>query len=272
MITCFAPLTIHSCPADPTDSRSYLTVADKRAQQVILDAVLAEWPELCIVAEEDEQDEGWCVPEEYRNALDKTLFEGEKAFPVPKELQDLPLSDVCLFIDPVDGTREFVQGRLLSVCNLIGVSVRGRSVAGVIGLPFHDEQCTRDASPQAAPPSSASGVTLYALGETIGGLGTIIENEAAEGRSGEGGQQQRWKTATSAKVKDPSLIMAQHIVDSCTTAPLHLVAGGCGNKIVRLLTGEADVAMFNLGTSVWDTCATEVRRCEDSVSSWPRAC
>ena len=57
MITCFAPLTIHSCPADPTDSRSYLTVADKRAQQVILDAVLAEWPELCIVAEEDEQDE-----------------------------------------------------------------------------------------------------------------------------------------------------------------------------------------------------------------------
>lgn len=30
---------------------------------------------------------------------------------------------------------------------------------------------------------------------------------------------------------------------------------GCGSKALAVLTGEAHVAMFNLGSSLWDTCA-----------------
>ena len=43
---------------------------------------------------------------------------------------------MVVFIDPVDGTREFVEGRLNACQNLIGISYRGRAVAGVVGLPF----------------------------------------------------------------------------------------------------------------------------------------
>ncbi|KNC70976.1 hypothetical protein SARC_16492, partial [Sphaeroforma arctica JP610] len=48
------------------------------------------------------------------------------------------LDDLCVFIDPVDGTREFVEGRLYACQTLIGISWRGRPVCGVVGLPFHD--------------------------------------------------------------------------------------------------------------------------------------
>ena len=46
------------------------------------------------------------------------------------------MEDVCVFVDPVDGTREFVEGRLENCQCLIGISVNGRAVAGAIGLPF----------------------------------------------------------------------------------------------------------------------------------------
>ncbi len=35
-----------------------------------------------------------------------------------------------------------------------------------------------------------------------------------------------------------------------------LVAGGCGNKVLQLLLNRADLAVFNLQCSRWDTCAT----------------
>jgi hypothetical protein len=35
-----------------------------------------------------------------------------------------------------------------------------------------------------------------------------------------------------------------------------LVAGGCGNKVLQLLLNRADIAVFNLQCSRWDTCAT----------------
>ena len=58
-------------------------------------------------------------------------------YDIPTDLENLVLSDVIVFVDPVDGTREFVEGRLGACQNLIGISYRGRAVAGVVGLPFN---------------------------------------------------------------------------------------------------------------------------------------
>ena len=58
-------------------------------------------------------------------------------FVIPKDLSSLVLSDITVFIDPVDGTREFVEGRLEAVTSLLGISYRGRAVAGIMGIPFH---------------------------------------------------------------------------------------------------------------------------------------
>ena len=134
---------------NPRDSRSYLTVADGQAQRVILNGLRREWPDLLIVAEEDE------------DAAADTAADGNVEMDVSKsrcsdlevsaDLQSLTLADVCLFVDPLDGTREFVEGRLESVQSLIGISVRGRSVAGVMGLPFHNANCKRDLGVRVRP-------------------------------------------------------------------------------------------------------------------------
>merc|ERR1711862_624883 len=48
------------------------------------------------------------------------------------------------YVDPLDGTREFVEGRLENVACLIGIAKNNRSIAGVIGLPFPNGCCNSD--------------------------------------------------------------------------------------------------------------------------------
>eukprot|EP00957_Ditylum_brightwellii_P138963 10591682-Ditylum_brightwellii.AAC.1 len=46
------------------------------------------------------------------------------------------MSDVTIFVDPLDGTREFVEGRLENCQVLVGIAIGGEAVAGAIGIPF----------------------------------------------------------------------------------------------------------------------------------------
>ena len=86
---------------------------------------------------------------------------------VPEDLRHLAARDLCVFVDPVDGTREFVEGRLEAVECLLGVAYRGRAVAGVMGLPFYDDSL---AVPAVA--SLACGRVLYGIvGTGDGGVG-----------------------------------------------------------------------------------------------------
>ena len=57
--------------------------------------------------------------------------------PSPLSRPPPPRRQVAVFVDPLDGTREFVEGRFQAVSSVVGISVRGRAVAGVIGLPFN---------------------------------------------------------------------------------------------------------------------------------------
>ena len=43
---------------------------------------------------------------------------------------------MIVFVDPLDGTREFVEGRVWNVQVLVGIAVHGEAVAGAVGLPF----------------------------------------------------------------------------------------------------------------------------------------
>ena len=45
----------------------------------------------------------------------------------------IPLSDVTIFVDPLDGTREFVESRLSNCQTLVGIAVHGKPVAGAMG-------------------------------------------------------------------------------------------------------------------------------------------
>ena len=241
---------------DPGDTRTYLTTADVRAQAVIVDGLRRAFPGVVLVGEEDEGEEGAAALAEraaWWPAGGQELQGGCGVCGVsvvseelPDEYRALRLSELVVFIDPLDGTREFVHGRLDAVQTLIGVAWRGRPVAGAIGLPFHDGRAGR--APEAAGSEAAGAVLHGIVGLGLFGLpgGTADADGAAQpGRV-------CLVCAASKTVKEDVLVKTHAIVGGQT-----LVAGGCGNKILQLLTGAADVAVFNLGTSLWDTCATE---------------
>ena len=218
-------LDIGTCLKDPNDSRSYLTHADILAQQCIVHGLLNRFPTISIIAEEDQSN----IIQEYVHQPSEPV----KKFDVhgmPQEYDAIETEDLCVFIDPVDGTREFVQGRLESVQTLIGIAWRGRPIAGVIGLPFHhhtDTQCII---------RCIVGVSLI-----MGPLQSLYNRESDD-----------LVIAVSAEITEPLLKRARAALGGVS-----LVAGGCGNKAIRVACGQADAALFNLGTSLWDTCATE---------------
>ena len=55
---------------------------------------------------------------------------------LPENLQNVKASDVTIWIDPLDGTMEFIDRLLHHVTILIGVAVGDKAVAGVINQPF----------------------------------------------------------------------------------------------------------------------------------------
>jgi len=47
--------------------------------------------------------------------------------------------DACVWIDPLDGTSDFVKGNLPAVTVLIGLSIKDKSRAGIVHNPFSVE-------------------------------------------------------------------------------------------------------------------------------------
>ena len=97
---------------DPSDDRTYLTIADTRAQRHSLAGLRARFgTALDIVGEEEAaaaEGEGACAPGPARAADSAAGTELDPSYIIPPECAELLLQDVTVFVDPVDGTREFV--------------------------------------------------------------------------------------------------------------------------------------------------------------------
>merc|ERR1712232_1505880 len=89
------------------------------------------FPGIRIVGEEDETSGGKEAPTLLQDVQPLAHME------VPDVLaSSLTPTDTCLWVDPLDGTIEFVRNNLHHVAVLIGVAVRDRPVAGVVLEPF----------------------------------------------------------------------------------------------------------------------------------------
>ena len=151
-------------------------------------------------------------------------------------------------MDPVDGTRELVEGRLQAVQTLVGVAVRGRAVAGAVGLPFPCQEG------EEAP------VVVYGL---VGsGHGTLrAGREVAAGTGSPGLAGEPGLLYTSGDSANPALAAAKQVLVGVSAragagAEWRLM-GGAGNKLLAAAEGRVAAALMHTGTSLWDTCAPE---------------
>ncbi|KAK3249234.1 hypothetical protein CYMTET_41330 [Cymbomonas tetramitiformis] len=222
---------------DADDPRSALTEADVAAQAAILGALRAEWPGLHIIGEEEENEEeetaksiGTALPP-LRRDLCSSLSE-------PSQQLMVCLENVVVFVDPLDGTREFVEGRLASVQCLVGIAVQGRAIAGAVGLPFPSGKVDSEPS------------VIYGL--VGGGVGTIGGGRRAGVAATDGYVSPRVATGDSSH---PALAAGK--AAAMGGGGSNPVYGGAGNKILAAAFGEVDVALMHTYGGPWDTCAPE---------------
>ena len=109
-------------------------------------------PRLWVVGEEDEPGGGGGSDDQYdifdaynvprpdvepvsRDAVPKT--EGPRSTTRPlEESPNASSHDLIVFVDPLDGTREYIENRIHNVQCLIGITRNGIPIAGAVGLPF----------------------------------------------------------------------------------------------------------------------------------------
>ncbi len=188
-------------PGDP------VTVADKEANEIICAALSRRFPEAAVVAEE--------------------------SAPPAAELAAILLSPRVFFVDPLDGTREFVD-KNPEFAVMIGLAVEGRAVAGVVATPTDGRVV-------------AGRVGQHAFVQAADGSRDLV---AVNPRG----------TFTDAKL----LVSRSHrpaIVEPLCRRlgiPELLPCGSVGVKVLRLIEQHADVYVHaGGGLKRWDTCAPE---------------
>ena len=241
------------------------TQADRRAERLIVATLRNKFGDRVNVLGEEAL-EGALTEAGSVNA-DGTIDEDDEAISVdvvdaaaelvkPIELHlppgvDADSDDICVWVDPLDGTREYVEGpeHWSGVTVLMGISVGGVPTAGVIHQPF----VNHDGEPSSDP--KCVGRTLWG-GYNMGvwsspgrkvSLATRVPRLAPA-------DPMNLRVATTRSHPGPAIEKA---IESL--APAEVVrAGGAGGKVALILDGRVDAWIFpQKGTKRWDTCAGE---------------
>jgi 3'(2'), 5'-bisphosphate nucleotidase len=181
-----------------------VTRADKLANDHITRALAAAFPGIPIVAEES----------------DPATFAGYEA------------SESAFFVDPLDGTREFVA-RNGQFAVMIGLAEKGRATLGVVGWP--------------------------ALGRTFAGMG----GEAFE--VSDAGARTPLHVSRKVALEEARVVVSRshrseataEVIARLSAAKVDQV-GSAGVKGTLVACGEADVYVHpGVAGKLWDTCAPE---------------
>jgi 3'(2'), 5'-bisphosphate nucleotidase len=249
------------------EAHEVLTVADGRAQDAIITSLRSLFgPNLRIVGEEGEVP-GEELPTKWSDIIDdedKELLQSllRPFNTIPLQLKEsLTAADVCLWIDPLDGTKEFVLGNLTNVSVLIGIAVCNRPVAGVILQPFVGGGDVT---------YGAIGVGVFHNGDKIeAGLNHVVvdDDDDKDSRSssdttikiamsgkhiGDGGRLSNAIDRLNDVDVDPN--NNNNNTKLCVQV---LPLNACGNKMLRVIRGDASAHLQGPGASRWDTCAGE---------------
>eukprot|EP01043_Picozoa_sp_COSAG02_P037914 COSAG02_NODE_2883_length_7817_cov_7.827805_4_plen_263_part_00 len=206
-----------------------MTVADLRAQRFIQQSLAIAHPELTVIGEEED--------EAVAQQCDVALYDPQQSPPPAVDLpqdRSLRLADLLLWLDPLDGTRSFVDRRPGDVTTMLGVTHNGAPVAGIVAFPLDDSRRTVWGGP---------GLGLYNI-EPRGYFGTC-SNNAPTVRPTVG--LSYWVAENPTKLATVEAALPPELFDIDTSA------GGSGRLCVDVLEGKIDAARCH--GFKWDAAA-----------------
>jgi 3'(2'), 5'-bisphosphate nucleotidase len=206
---------------------SYFTIADGIVQYLLVNHLFAGNKFAAIVGEEDENNvqiftspykvEDLTVPEEFNSIIDQARLTLDE---LSHQISATDFKDVSVFIDPIDGTREFSigLGEQCSIC--IGFSdAQGKPVAGMVYRPITE------------PPTYAMG----AASENF--VDSYLDVPAAPNTRG-------FLTSNGG--------ISPFIAELIKKLGYERVpSGGAGNKMLMLLEGKGAAYIQDRGVSRW---------------------
>ena len=235
---------------DEADPRSALTEADFAAHMEIVGSLRLTWERtetkeiLRIVGEEDDADNEDAIEafitDDNNQPLPKDLFDDDIG-----ETADIDASEITVFVDPLDGTREFVEGRLSNCQVLVGIAIGGEAVAGAVGIPFPSGDLSTE-------PTIVYG--LSDMGTGVRGS-PLLRGPFPLDHHIDGLKYPRPHHATG----DSSAT----VMEACKKRAIkgfggsNVIYGGAGNKILAAALGEVACSIQHKVGGPWDLCAPE---------------
>ncbi|CAA21725.3 Putative inositol monophosphatase 3 [Caenorhabditis elegans] len=202
-----------------------LTRADLISNHLILD-ILQRFPQLQIVSEEKKSEFSEREIEPYR--LDNyAVWQSVKEILDKIPSRRLQLSDVRVFVDPLDATQEFTEGLTEYVTVMACIVLDAEPIFGAIYRPFFNETIF---GLQGFGVITSDGVRLNPIEDSKTAKKVVVSRSHA------------------GKVKE---IVEKVYGDKMNIEP----AGGSGYKTLRLVNGTAELYLHTTAIKKWDTCA-----------------
>ncbi len=233
------------------DPRSVVTQCDIDAQATILKGLRDTWGnDLLIIGEEDDNDDESGTPTVgSSNFLRKDILFDAKEVNVPMSPdldEEIPLDELAIFVDPVDGTREFVEGRLQNVACLIGIARNARPIAGIIGFPFPEGNLSLDSE------------IHYAVGDQIK-IADVWPQKATSDSEESLDDATNEITILTGDSSNPILKKATSCARALAKQSFrHTIVGGTAKKLDMVANSKTPtIAILHFDTQLWDTCSAE---------------
>nr|XP_011759917.1 3'(2'),5'-bisphosphate nucleotidase 1 [Macaca nemestrina] len=106
----------------------------------ICSSLARKFPKLTIIGEEDLPSE-----EVDQELIEDSQWEEILKQPCPSQYSSIKEEDLVVWVDPLDGTKEYTEGLLDNVTVLIGIAYEGKAIAGVINQPYYNYEAGPDA-------------------------------------------------------------------------------------------------------------------------------
>lgn len=196
-----------------------VTAADYQSHCVMYYGIAKTFPDIKVISEEKEAEK------KCENLVPFELNAKATMGDLPDD--EVLASDVAVWIDPLDATKEFTDQLYQFVTTMVCVSVKGKPIIGVIHKPFDVEKKTTWA---------------WLNHETSSNLKSVHDD------TGDNSKTVLVSMSHSGKVKD----LIKPIFGD--TAQL-LTAAGSGYKTLEVTLGNATAYIHSTDISKWDICA-----------------
>jgi len=222
------------------DDKSVFTIADGIVQHLLVENLFGSHFDAVVGEEEDSNVnittrpytvDDLVVPEEFNDSIDAVKAQISE---LASCLDTHSYKNISVFIDPIDGTREFAtnKGEQCSICigfsQTAGDGATGAPVAGIVYRPITE------------PATWAAGA------KSEGVMMGHLSMGSAPNAPHKGG----FLTSNGSISK-----FIEHLMSGMEFA--RVPSGGAGNKMLMLLEGKGNCYIQDRGVSRWDTCGAE---------------